>query len=92
MIYVTVISFLTGIALVLFGLYLTKKNELTRKMYDLYRVSVFSLAIPSTIILIQYIITSIITEDPLHGFSVILVGFLLLIPLATLYVLIVITR
>lgn len=92
MIYVTVISFLTGIALVLFGLYLTKKDELTKKMYILYRVSVFSLAIPSTIILIQYIITSIITEDPLHGFNLILVGILLLIPLVTLYVLMAVTH
>ena len=92
MIYVTVISFLTGIALVLFGLYLTKKDELTKKMYILYRVSVFSLAIPSTIILVQYIVTSIITEDPLHGFSLILVGFLLLIPLVTLYVLMAVTH
>ena len=92
MIYVTVISFLTGIALVLFGLYLTKKDELSKKMYILYRVSVFSLAIPSTIILIQYIITSIITDDPLHGFNLILVGILLLIPLITLYVLMAVTH
>ena len=92
MIYVTVISFLTGIALVLFGLYLTKKNELTQKMYNLYRVSVFSLTIPSTIILIQFIVTSITTADPLHGSSLILVGFLLLIPIATLYVLMAVTH
>lgn len=92
MIYVTVISFLTGIALVLFGLYLTKKDELTKKMYILYRVSVFSLAIPSTIILVQYIVISIITEDPLHGFNLILVGILLLIPLVTLYVLMAVTH
>lgn len=92
MIYVTVISFLTGIALVLFGLYLTKKDELTKKMYILYRVSVFSLAIPSTIILVQYIVISIITEDPLHGFNLILVGILLLIPLVTLYLLMAVTH
>ena len=92
MIGVTVISFLTGIALVLFGLYLTKKEELTHKMYFVYRVSVFSLTIPSTIIMIQYIVKSIITDDPLHGFTLILVGFLLLIPLVTLYVLMAVTH
>ena len=91
-IYVTVISFMIGIAFVLFGLYLTKKNEQTQKMYNLHRVSVLSLAIPSTIILIQYIITSIITEDPLHGFNLILVGILLLIPLVTLYLLMAVTH
>jgi hypothetical protein len=90
-IYVTVISFMIGIAFVLFGLYLTKKNEQTQKMYNLHRVSVLSLTIPSTIILIQYIVTSITTADPLHGFSLILVGFLLLIPIATLYVLMAVT-
>jgi hypothetical protein len=87
-IYVTVIAFLTGSAFVLFGLYATRKNELTQKMHNLYALSILSLTIPSTIILIEFIVISTIAIDPLHDIPIILLGFLLLIPIGTLYVLV----
>ena len=87
-IYVTVIAFLTGSAFVLFGLYATRKNEMTQKMHNLYALSILSLTIPSTIILIEFIVISTIVIDPLHDIPLILLGFLLLIPIGTLYVLV----
>jgi hypothetical protein len=53
-----------------------------------HALSILSLTIPSTIILIEFIVISTIAIDPLHDIPIILLGFLLLIPIGTLYVLV----
>lgn len=83
--YLTIIVFMMGLAFVVFGLYIGQEKRLSTFTRRLYLIAYFALIIPVTVILARYIINTLLSGalyDP-----VLTVAFLLLIPVAASYVL-----
>lgn len=83
--YLTIIVFMMGLAFVVFGLYIGQEKRLSTFTRRLYLIAYFALIIPVTVILARYIINTLLSGalyDP-----VLIVAFLLLIPVAASYVL-----
>jgi cellulose synthase/poly-beta-1,6-N-acetylglucosamine synthase-like glycosyltransferase len=86
--YLTIIVFLTGLAFVVFGLYIGQEHKLSLFTKRLYILAYFSLIVPVTFIIIRYIINTLLSggwDNP-----VLLVAYLLLIPITASYILMVI--
>jgi hypothetical protein len=87
-VYLFVIGFMMGLAFVIFGFYIGQEHKLSTFTKRLYLISFFALVVPVTIILIRYMVNTLLigeVNDP-----ILLVAFLLLIPVATSYVLMVV--
>jgi len=83
--YLTIIVFMMGLAFVVFGLYIGQEKRLSPFTRRLYLIAYFALIVPITVILARYIINTLLSgalDDP-----VLIVAFLLLIPVAASYVL-----
>lgn len=83
--YLTIIAFMMGLAFVVFGLYIGQEKVLSTFTRRLYLIAFFALIVPITVILVRYIINTLLSralDDP-----VLIVAFLLLIPVAASYVL-----
>ncbi|MDF0681127.1 MAG: hypothetical protein P0116_09205 [Candidatus Nitrosocosmicus sp.] len=83
--YITIIVFMTGLAFVIFGLYIGQEHKLSLFTKRLYLLAYFSLIVPVTVILVRFIATQLITgqlNDP-----VLVVAFLLIIPITASYIL-----
>jgi hypothetical protein len=83
--YLTIIVFMMGLAFVIFGLYIGQEKRLSTFTRRLYLIAYFALIVPITVILVRYIINTILSgalDDP-----ALIVAFLLLIPVAASYVL-----
>lgn len=83
--YLTIIVFMMGLAFVVFGLYIGQEKRLSTFTRRLYLIAYFALIVPVTVILARYIINTLLSGalyDP-----VLIVAFLLLIPVAASYVL-----
>lgn len=86
--YLTVIVFMMGLAFVILGLYIGQEHNLSILTKRLYLAAYFALIVPVTIILIRHIeltLSSAQLDEPR-----LFVTFLLLIPVAASYVLMVI--
>ena len=83
--YLTIIVFMMGLAFVIFGLYIGQEKRLSTFTRRLYLIAYFALIVPITVMLVRYIINTLLSgalDDP-----VLIVAFLLLIPVAASYVL-----
>ena len=83
--YITIIVFMTGLAFVIFGLYIGQEHKLSLFTKRLYLLAYFSLIVPVTVILVRFIVTQLIAgqlNDPL-----LVVAFLLIIPITASYIL-----
>ena len=83
--YITIIVFMTGLAFVIFGLYIGQEHKLSLFTKRLYLLAYFSLIVPVTVILVRFIVTQLISgelNDP-----VLIVAFLLIIPITASYIL-----
>ena len=86
--YLTIIVFMTGLAFVIFGLYIGQEHKLSLFTKRLYILAFFSLIVPVTFIIIRYIINTLLSggwDNP-----VLIVAYLLLIPITASYILMVI--
>ncbi len=86
--YLTIIVFLTGLAFVIFGLYIGQEHKLSLFTKRLYILAFFSLIVPVTFIIIRYIVNTVLSEgwdNPL-----LIVAYLLMIPITASYILMVI--
>ncbi|MPZ06777.1 MAG: hypothetical protein GEU26_10270 [Nitrososphaeraceae archaeon] len=87
-VYLFVIGFMMGLAFVIFGFYIGQEHKLSIFTKRLYLISFFALVVPVTIILIRYMANTLLSgevNDP-----ILLVAFLLLIPVATSYILMIV--
>ncbi len=83
--YMTIIVFMTGLAFVIFGLYIGQEHKLSVFTKRLYMLAFFSLIVPVTVIIVRYIAMNLLSgdlSDPL-----LIVAFLLIIPITASYVL-----
>ena len=76
---------MTGLAFVVFGLYIGQEHKLSLFTKRLYIIAYFALIIPVTFILVRYIANTLLAGD--WDNSVLLVAFLLIIPITASYVL-----
>jgi cellulose synthase/poly-beta-1,6-N-acetylglucosamine synthase-like glycosyltransferase len=86
--YLTIIVFLTGLAFVVFGLYIGQEHKLSLFTKRLYILAYFSLIVPVTFIIIRYIVNTVLSggwDNP-----VLIVAYLLMIPITASYILMVI--
>lgn len=83
--YLTIIVFMTGLAFVVFGLYIGQEHKLSLFTKRLYIIAYFALIIPVTFILVRYIANTLLSGDSDN--PVLLVAFLLIIPITASYVL-----
>lgn len=86
--YLTIIVFMTGLAFVIFGLYIGQEHKLSLFTKRLYIFAYFALIIPVTFILVRYIANTVFSGDVDN--PVLVVAFLLLIPITASYILMVI--
>jgi hypothetical protein len=87
-VYLFVIGFMMGLAFVIFGFYIGQEHKLSTFTKRLYLISFFALVVPVTIVLIRYMANTLLigeVNDP-----ILLVAFLLLIPVATSYILMIV--
>lgn len=83
--YITIIVFMMGLAFVIFGLYIGQEKRLSTFTRRLYLIAYFALIVPITVILGRYIVNTFLSDasdDP-----ILIVAFLLLIPVAASYIL-----
>ena len=83
--YLTIIVFLTGLAFVVFGLYIGQEHKLSLFTKRLYILAYFSLIVPVTFIIIRYIVNTVLSggwDNP-----VLIVAYLLMIPITASYIL-----
>ena len=80
--YLFVIAYLMGLAFVIFGLFIGRNRDYL-SLQRLYLVAFFALVIPVTVILLRYITITIYGRDSNN--PVLTVAFILLIPVLTLY-------
>jgi cellulose synthase/poly-beta-1,6-N-acetylglucosamine synthase-like glycosyltransferase len=83
--YITIIVFMMGLAFVIFGLYIGQEHKLSVFTKRLYLFAYFALIVPITVILLRYIANTLLSnmlDDPL-----LIVAFILLIPVAASYIL-----
>jgi hypothetical protein len=86
--YLTIIVFMTGLAFVVFGLYIGQEHKLSVFTKRLYILAYFSLIVPVTFIIIRYIVNTLLSggwDNP-----VLVVAYLLMIPIMASYILMVI--
>ena len=86
--YLTIIVFMTGLAFVIFGLYIGQEHKLSLFTKRLYILAFFSLIVPVTFIIIRYIVNTVLSggwDNP-----VLIVAYLLMIPITASYILMVI--
>jgi cellulose synthase/poly-beta-1,6-N-acetylglucosamine synthase-like glycosyltransferase len=86
--YLTIIVFMTGLAFVVFGLYIGQEHKLSLFTKRLYILAYFSLIVPVTFIIIRYIVNTVLSggwDNP-----VLIVAYLLMIPITASYILMVI--
>ncbi len=84
----TIIVFMMGLAFVIFGLYIGQEHKLSVFTKRLYLIAYFALIVPVTVILVRYITNALLSgalNDPVLN-----VAFLLLIPVAASYVLMIV--
>lgn len=86
--YLTVIVFMMGLAFVILGLYIGQEHNLSILTKRLYLAAYFALIVPVTVILIRHI--EVILSSGQLDEPRLFVTFLLLIPVAASYVLMVI--
>lgn len=87
-VYLLVIVFMMGLAFVIFGFYIGQEHKLSLFTKRLYLVSFLALVIPVTIIIIRYMANTLLSggiNDPILP-----VAFILLIPVATSYILMIV--
>jgi hypothetical protein len=87
-VYLFVIAFMMGLAFVIFGLYIGQEHKLSLFTKRLYLIAYFALVIPVTAILLRYMANTLLSgalNDP-----ILTVAFILLIPVATSYILMVV--
>ena len=84
--YLTIIVFMTGLAFVVFGLYIGQEHKLSLFTKRLYIIAYFALIIPVTFILVRYIANTLLAGD--LGNPVLPVALLLIIPITASYVLV----
>jgi hypothetical protein len=86
--YTTTIVFMTGLAFVIFGLYIGQEHKLPLFTKRLYMIAFFSLIVPVTVILVRFIIIEFLArkfDDP-----ALVVAILLIVPITASYILMVI--
>jgi hypothetical protein len=83
--YLTIIVFMTGLAFVVFSLYIGQEHKLSLFTKRLYIIAYFALIIPVTFILLRYIANTLLAGD--LGNPVLVVAFLLIIPITASYIL-----
>jgi hypothetical protein len=83
--YLTIIVFMTGLAFVVFGLYIGQEHKLTLFTKRLYVIAYFALIVPVTVILVRYIANTLIAGD--WDNPVLTVAFLLIITMTASYIL-----
>jgi cellulose synthase/poly-beta-1,6-N-acetylglucosamine synthase-like glycosyltransferase len=86
--YLTIIVFMTGLAFVVFGLYIGQEHKLSLFTKRLYILAYFSLIVPVTFIILRYIVNTVLSggwDNP-----VLIVAYLLMIPITASYILMVI--
>ena len=83
--YLTIIVFMTGLAFVVFGLYIGQEHKLSIFTKRLYILAYFSLIVPVTFIIIRYIGNTVLSGD--WDNPVLVVAFLLIIPITASYIL-----
>ena len=86
--YLTIIVFMTGLAFVIFGLYIGQEHKLSLFTKRLYILAFFSLIVPVTFIIIRYIVNTVLSggwDNP-----VLIVAYLLMIPITASYILMII--
>ncbi len=83
--YLTIIVFMTGLAFVVFGLYLGQEHKLPIFTKRLYIIAYFSLIVPVTFILVRYIVNTAFSAD--WDNPVLVIAFFLLIPVTASYIL-----
>jgi hypothetical protein len=87
-VYLFVIVFMMGLAFVIFGFYIGQEHKLSLFTRRLYLISFFALVIPVTIILLRYLTNTLLSGDITDPFLT--VAFILLIPVATSYILMIV--
>lgn len=87
-VYLFVIVFMMGLAFVIFGFYIGQEHKLSLFTKRLYLISFFALVFPVTIIIIRYLMNTILSGSINDPFLT--VAFILLIPVATSYVLMIV--
>jgi hypothetical protein len=87
-VYLFVIVFMMGLAFVVFGFYIGQEHKLSLFTKRLYLISFFALVIPVTIIIIRYLTNTILSGSIYDPFLT--VAFILPIPVATSYVLMIV--
>jgi hypothetical protein len=87
-VYLFVIVFMMGLAFVIFGFYIGQEHKLSLFTKRLYLISFFALVIPVTIIIIRYLANTLLSGDINDPFLT--VAFILLIPVATSYILMIV--
>ena len=83
--YITIIVFMTGLAFVIFGLYIGQEHKLSLFTKRLYLFAFFSLIVPVTVIILRFIISELLAGD--FSDPVLVVAFLLIIPISASYIL-----
>jgi hypothetical protein len=83
--YITIIVFMTGLAFVIFGLYIGQEHKLSLFTKRLYLLAFFSLIVPVTVIILRFIISELWAGD--YSDPILVVAFLLIIPISASYVL-----
>ena len=86
--YTTIIVFMTGLAFVIFGLYIGQEHKLAPFTKRLYMLAYFSLIVPVTVILVRFIVMELLSGD--FSDPVLIVAFLLIIPITASYILMVV--
>ena len=83
--YITIIVFMTGLAFVIFGLYIGQEHKLSPFTKRLYLFAFFSLIVPVTVIILRFIVSELLAGD--YSDPVLVVAFLLIIPIFASYIL-----
>ena len=86
--YITIIVFMTGLAFVIFGLYIGQEHKLSVLTRRLYMLAYFSLIVPVTVIIVRFIAMELLSGD--LSDPVLVVAFLLIIPITASYILMVV--
>jgi cellulose synthase/poly-beta-1,6-N-acetylglucosamine synthase-like glycosyltransferase len=83
--YMTIIVFMTGLAFVIFGLYIGQEHKLSVFTKRLYMLAYFSLIVPVTVIIVRYIAMQLLSGD--LSDPILVVAYLLIIPITASYIL-----
>lgn len=83
--YITIIVFMTGLAFVIFGLYIGQEHKLSLFTKRLYLFAFFSLIVPVTVIILRFIVSELLAGD--FSDPILVVAFLLIIPIFASYIL-----